>query len=72
MKEIKTYLGDRKINLSEEKINLNTERKWYYCNGKLKPCPNEWSYGSHIYPQCGSTSGMVNALGGCSTKIYLD
>ena len=63
---------EKKIYLKEEKINLNTERKWRFCNAKLKPYPHKWSYGSYKCPECGSTSGMVNALGGCSTKIYLD
>ena len=42
-------------------------RKWKFCNTKLKPCPNKWS-NKEKCPKCGNS--LVNALGTCATKIY--
>lgn len=60
---------ETKIFKKEEK-QFNTERKWKFCNAKFQPFPNPWS-DSYICPVCGNKSGLVNALGGCSTKVFL-
>ena len=61
---------EKKIFKTEVK-KFNAERKWKFCNAKLEPYPHPWSYGDYKCPKCGSTSGMVNALGGCATKVFL-
>ena len=54
--------------MKNEKV-FDKEQKWRFCNGKLRPSPNEWST-TYKCDSCGNSSGMVNILGGCSTKIY--
>lgn len=49
----------------------STKKDWHFCNAKLEPYPHPWSHGKYKCPRCGSTSGMVNILGGCNTKIFI-
>ena len=55
---------------NKEEKQFNSEKKWKFCNSKLQPYPHPWS-DSYKCPCCGSKSGLVNALGGCSTKVVL-